>query len=97
MITWVEIPCTDLERVQTFYSTIFGWTVTSSPNPEVSLFSKGSTHGSFVTLKPEKFLSPATHPNNPDKEHMAVRVTLNVESVDKSMEEVEKAGGSLYL
>jgi len=97
MITWVEIPCTDLERVQTFYSTVFGWTATPSPNPEVSLFNKGGTNGSFVKLEPEKFLSPATHPNNSDKGHMAVRVTLNVESVDESLKEVEKAGGSLYL
>jgi uncharacterized protein len=97
MITWVEIPCTDLERIQTFYSTVFGWTINPSPNPEVSLFSKGGTNGSFVKLEPKNFLSPAIHPDNPDKGRVALRVTLNVESVDEALKEVEKAGGSLYL
>jgi predicted enzyme related to lactoylglutathione lyase len=97
MVTWVEIPCTDLERIQTFYSTVFGWTVNSSSNPEVSLFSKGGTNGSFVKIEPENFLSPAIHSGSPDKRPVALRVTLNVESVDEALKEVEKAGGSLYL
>jgi uncharacterized protein len=97
MITWVEVPCTDLERVQTFYSTVFGWSITPTPNGESSMFTKGGTHGSFVKLEPENFLSPAIHPDNPDKGRVALRVTLNVDSVDESLKEVEKAGGALYM
>ncbi|KAE9374647.1 hypothetical protein N431DRAFT_481816 [Stipitochalara longipes BDJ] len=96
MITWTEIPCTDLSRVQTFYSTVFGWTINPSPNPEVSIFSKGLTNGSFVKLAPENLLSPAIHPDNSDQERIALRVTINVESVDEKLKEIEKAGGSLY-
>jgi uncharacterized protein len=96
-ITWTEIPCTDLERVQTFYSTVFGWNINPSPNSEVSFFTKGVTNGSFVKLEPENLLSPAIHPDNPDKGRVALRVTINVESVDEILKEVEKAGGSLYM
>jgi predicted enzyme related to lactoylglutathione lyase len=96
-ITWTEIPCTDLERVQTFYSTVFGWDINSSPNSEVSFFTKGTTNGSFVKLEPKNLLSPAIHPDNPDKGLVALRVTINVESVDESLKQVEKAGGSLYM
>jgi hypothetical protein len=64
MITWTEIPCTDLSRVQTFYSTVFGWTTNPSPHEEVAIFSKGLTNGSFVKLAPEAFLSPAIKLDN---------------------------------
>jgi len=99
-ITWVEIPAIDLTRVQTFYNTVFGWNTTTPeamPDHGVLLFTHGSTHGSFVKVSPENFLSPALHPNNPDKARLAVRVTMLVESVDESLEKVEKAGGKLYI
>jgi hypothetical protein len=63
----------------------------------VRLFSHGSTHGSFVKILPENLLSPALHSNNPDKARVAVRVTISVESVDESLEKIEKAGGKLYM
>jgi predicted enzyme related to lactoylglutathione lyase len=97
MITWTEIPCTDLSRVQTFYSTVFGWTTNSSPHEEVAIFSKGLTNGSFVKLAPEAFLSPAIKLDNSEQRRVALRVTINVESIDEKLKEIEKAGGSLYL
>jgi len=97
IIIWNEIPCLDLERVQTFYSTVFGWTSNPSGNPDVSLFNKESTNGSFVKLAPENLLSPATHPDNPSKERLAVRITINVDSIDEALKEIEKAGGASYI
>jgi uncharacterized protein len=99
MITWTEIPCTDLERIQTFYSTVFGWNVTPSlgGSEDFSMFTKGATHGSFIKLDPHNFLSPGIHPENPDAARIALRVTINVESVDEKLKEIEKAGGSLYM
>ncbi|CZR64492.1 uncharacterized protein PAC_14390 [Phialocephala subalpina] len=96
-IIWNEIPCLDLERIQTFYSTVFGWTSNPTGNPNVSLFNKESTNGSFVKLTTENFLSPAIHPDNPSKERLSVRITINVESVDEALKEVERAGGALYI
>jgi len=67
------------------------------PHHGVLLFSHGCTHGSFVKVSSENFLSPALHPNNPDKARVAVRVTMSVDSVDESLEKIEKAGGKLYM
>lgn len=65
--------------------------------PKVIMFQKGATHGSFVKVDPGNHLSPAMHPDNPDKERIAVRVTITVESVDETLKAVEKAGGEVYL
>ena len=73
----------------------FGAPPTESPT--MLLFNHGTTNGSLVKVDPENFLSPALHPNNPEKKRLAVRVTITVESVDKMLEEVEKNGGKLYL
>ncbi|KAE8450073.1 hypothetical protein EG329_006854 [Mollisiaceae sp. DMI_Dod_QoI] len=63
----------------------------------MAIFKHASTNGSFVKVQPENFLSPALHPDNPEKNRVALRVTITVESVDKKLEEIEKAGGKLYL
>jgi uncharacterized protein len=63
----------------------------------VLLFSHGSSHGSFVKVSSENFLSPALHPDNADKARITVRVTMAVDSVDESLEKIEKAGGKLYM
>lgn len=61
-ISWTEIPCTDISRVQKFYGEVFGWTFTpmAAPTPEcadkkdvdtdVVLFSHAAMHGSFVKV-----------------------------------------------
>jgi len=96
VIIWNEIPCTDLERVQKFYSTVFGWTSSPTGNPDVASFNRESTNGSFIKLAPENLLSPATH-SDPSKERLAVRITINVDSIDATLKEVEKAGGASYI
>jgi predicted enzyme related to lactoylglutathione lyase len=105
-VTWIEIPATDLTRVQAFYSSVFGWNYPASsaptdPNcaaePQYVIFNKGITNGGFCKVSPENFLSPALHPDNPEKVRTSVRVTLNVESVDETLIAIEKAGGSVYV
>jgi hypothetical protein len=61
------------------------------------LFNKGKTAGGFSKVSPENFLSPARHPDNAEKARLSVRTTLCVESVDTALEEIVKAGGSVYL
>jgi len=101
-ITWTEIPCTDLTRVQEFYSNIFNWTMSpfdSSSNPSdpsVALFSHNATQGCFIRLPAENLLSPAKHPDNPGKGRIAVRVTISVQSVDDILKKVEAKGGKVY-
>jgi len=103
-VTWIEIPAVDLSRVKIFYSTVFDWTFPSMAPPGVEckgdpdylMFTKGTTNGGFQKVSPENFLSPALHPDNPEQKRISVRVTLNVESVDDTLEAVVKAGGAVY-
>ncbi|KAF4637266.1 hypothetical protein G7Y89_g815 [Cudoniella acicularis] len=98
---WLEIPATDLTRVQKFYSTIFGWSFKPVPMPnnqeEYITFNKGTLTGGFIKVSPENFLSPAAHPDNAEKERVAVRVTLTVDSLDETLKRVVEAGGGVYL
>jgi len=64
--------------------------------PLAVLFTKGPAHGSFVKVAAEDHLSPATHPQNVAKSKISVRVTMTVESIDETMELVQKAGGEPY-
>jgi len=105
-VNWIEIPATNLTRVQAFYSTVFGWNYPPSPVPadpncseETSyvMFNRGNTNGGFSKVSPENFLSPALHPDNPEKARISVRVILNVESVDEALITIEKAGGTVYM
>jgi predicted enzyme related to lactoylglutathione lyase len=106
-ITWTEIPVTNISRAQKFYEDVFNWTYTPMPSvcketgkkldePPVVLFVKGPSHGSLVKVSEEDHLSPAKHPQNPEKSKLSVRVTITVESIDDTMKLVEKAGGELY-
>ncbi|KUJ20176.1 Glyoxalase/Bleomycin resistance protein/Dihydroxybiphenyl dioxygenase [Mollisia scopiformis] len=98
LISWTDIPVTDISRAKEFYSTIFGWTFpTFGPPPTEpvtqALFKKGSMNGSFILVEPEKMISSVTS----EESCVAVRVTITVESVDEKIVEIEKAGGKLYL
>jgi len=108
MISWTEIPVQDVSRAQAFYKSIFSWDFSSleqdcpdtdkkPEEPSFVMFSKGTCHGSLVKVAPENLLSPAKHPENPDKGRIAVRVTITVLNVDETMKAVEEAGGALYI
>jgi len=81
---------------------IFGWEFTAwgqvsheaGKKPEGSelvIFHKGNTHGSLINVEPPNRLSPAMHPDNPDKKRIAVRVMITVGNVDATLEIIEKA------
>lgn len=65
--------------------------------PSYVMFSKGTTSGGFCKVSPENILSPALHPDNPEKARLSVRVTLKVDSVDETFVAVKKAGGAVYM
>lgn len=102
-ITWTEIPCTDLTRVQKFYSSVFDWTMSpfdssTNPNdPNVALFSHNASEGCFLKVpSTDHLLSPAKHPDNPQNSRIAVRVTITVQSVDDTLKKVVAQGGKVY-
>lgn len=90
-----------------FYQDAFGWENISPPStcpetgekiePEVIMFKKDKSHGSFKKVDRLNHLSPAMHLDNPDKQKFAVTVTITTDNMEESMKAVEKAGGSLYM
>lgn len=89
--------------MQTFYSTVFDWTTSPfgaatdpTSEPCIAMFNHKATRGCFIKLAPENLLSPAKHPDNPEKGRIAVRVTISVESIDEKLNRVEEAGGKVY-
>jgi hypothetical protein len=91
-----------------FYRDAFGWeyitqpstcpeTGEKKPEPQFMMFKKGNSHGSFKKVGPPHHLSPATHPDNADKQKVTVTVTITTDNMEEAMKAVEKAGGSLYM
>jgi len=96
-IFWTQIPCLDLDRVQKFYSAVFGWTFSPSPAPDFVIFSKGPTNGGFKKVEQKDLLSPAVHPDNAEKNRCAVKVSIKVDSVDEALKAVAANGGAVYM
>lgn len=93
-------------RATSFYSKVFGWECTpfNNASAEEAYFvtfnatgKPGQQNGGFTRVSKENHLSPALHPDNPAKERMCVRVTICVASIDEKLQEIEKAGGALYM
>ena len=60
-------------------------------NGDYLIFSKKGTaaHGGLQVVKPDALVAPK------EKAQWAVRITMTVESVDKSLAAAEKAGGKI--
>ena len=102
-ICWLEIPVKDTNRAISFYREVFGWDCRdegqASDEPGVLktyFFGKGNTHGCFLHVEPQNFLSQSLAPKNEDKERWALNIALNVDSVDAALPKIEQAGGTLY-
>lgn len=87
-----EIPYDDGARAQSFYSTVFGWDTFTPP---------GMEGYSIVTAGPT---DPAKGPTEPgfinggmlarDETFKSPNLVLDVDNIEKSLEQVEAAGGS---
>jgi uncharacterized protein len=89
-----EIPADDLGRAQEFYSQAFGWSMTSMPEADYTLVSTIETDEQGTPTEPGAINGgmlrrhdPLTHPV----------VTLQVDDIDKTLETVERLGGSTVL
>lgn len=65
--------------------------------PDYYMFQKGSCHGSFKEVESSHHISPAMHPDNADKQKLAVTVTITTDNMEESVEAIEKAGGSVFM
>jgi len=97
-VCWMEIPAIDLDRAKTFYGTLFGWEFSRpsemgmEDNGSYLMFHKKGTsvHGGFTKVdSAEKLVSPK------ETGYVAVRVSVCVEEVGKTLEEVKKHGGEV--
>jgi predicted enzyme related to lactoylglutathione lyase len=83
-----ELPVDNLERAQKFYSDVFGWKITKWQGPmDYWMVTSGpdSQPGINGALTRRSEMNPAT--SN----------TIGVESVDKAIEAVTKAGGKILM
>jgi len=87
-ICHIEIGYENIDRVNKFYTDVFGWTCTAAPGFEGYLLFKSNDPdhkvcgGFFKREKDEKINYPALH--------------LHVDDIDSHIEKIKAAGGQLF-
>ncbi len=77
-IEWLTIPSPDIERAKAFYSTLFGWKITTF-KPGFMVFDCGNLHGGLdASLKPCE---------------QGIGFSITVDNIPAKLAEIEKAGG----
>lgn len=84
--THFEIPADDLDRVQSFYSTLFGWQFQKDPNFDYTFIST-KTHDGKDGMSGGIF-------KRQDPNQRAANY-VDVESIEGSMKKVEELGGKV--
>ena len=96
-IVHFEIPIDNVDRAKNFYGSIFGWGLKEWTGPD------GKTYINITTVPvDDKFLPKEPGAINGDmvlrNETITVPVvTINVDSIDASLEKIQAAGGGLVL
>jgi uncharacterized protein len=86
-IIWFEIPADDVARAKTFYSKLFGWKIKKFPGPmEYWHIDTGGSDDS-----PDGGMMKRQDPKQ------TITNYINVASVDKYMEKVQKLGGKVCM
>ena len=86
-ITHIEIPAPDLAKAIAFYSTIFNWTIEIVNENKYAFFRIADTNtGGGLDAS----LQPST-------ERTGVQIVIDVEDIDRSLELIEQAGGTVTL
>ncbi|KAG7287164.1 hypothetical protein NEMBOFW57_006669 [Staphylotrichum longicolle] len=105
-LCWLEVPCNDIARVVSFYTTVLGWESAdpaSSPSlpgamdgtDAVHMFKTSKLSGAFVKMsKPEGVatVADAAHPAK-----AAVLTSFFVPSIEETLKKVEDAGGRVHV
>lgn len=77
-IEWISIPAPDIERAKEFYSTLFGWKITTY-KPGFMVFDCANLHGGLdAKLKPCE---------------QGIGFSITVENIPAKLAEIENAGG----
>ena len=84
-IAHVEFPSDDLERARNFYASVFGWQLVAPPGfDDYETFASSEGPGGGIGLRGK------TAPE-------AIRVYVNVDSLDVALAKVEELGGSIAV
>lgn len=86
-ISHIEIPAPDLAKAIAFYSAIFNWTIEIVAENSYAYFRIGDTQtgGGF-----DASLTPAA-------EKQGCQVVVDVDSIETTIDQITKAGGSITL
>src|ERR1700733_1520726 len=85
-----EIPVDDVGRAEEFYTKAFGWTMNHMPNFEYTMISTTPTDDVGMPKQPGS-INGGMPKRVIGVEHIVV--TIRVESIDSSLEKIEKLGG----
>jgi uncharacterized protein len=90
-----ELPADDLDRARTFYSSVFGWKLDTTPMPG------GGEYTSVVTTAVDEQTQQPTEPGainggmTPREHPVQVPViTIDVDAIDDALKEIEAGGGT---
>ena len=90
-----EIPADDLDRAKNFYSSVFGWQLQTMDMPG------GGQYTSVVTTPVDEQTQMPTEPGGinggmmqRDDRTPAPVITVDVEDIDKALQQVEAQGGA---
>ncbi|KAK4182562.1 hypothetical protein QBC35DRAFT_468001 [Podospora australis] len=108
-ICWLEVPCTDISRVITFYRAVLDWdTADYDPtgssdmpgaiegNEAIHMFNKSTTlNGAFVKMSKPSGVASVADPNEPYK--ASVLAYYCVLDIEETLKKVEANGGRVHV
>ena len=86
-----ELPAENMERAKKFYSSVFGWSI-STNDPQYFLVSTTKTTGQGMPLEPGAINGGIMKKTEKAQTPMIV---IEVPSIDSYLKKIEKAGGKL--
>ncbi|KAK3994278.1 hypothetical protein QBC44DRAFT_367800 [Cladorrhinum sp. PSN332] len=104
---WVEIPCTDIPRVISFYRDVLAWEIADPGSPEATIppqnpgnealhtFKAGSLQGAFIKMSDPSYVAKVADPAEPFKS--SVLPYYAVENINETLTKVEKYGGRVHV
>lgn len=85
-----EIPADDMKRAEKFYKENFGWNINLVPQFNYAILHTGPTDEKGMTKEPGFINGGMLKRTDPVKSPV---ITINVDSIDKSLLKIEKTGG----
>lgn len=96
-----EIPVGDLAKAKAFYGSVFGWALQDWPMPDGTTYVGAHTtpidEKTRTPLKPGAINGGIMKKNDAVKNVHGAVIAVNVTSIDATVTQIEKAGGSVVM